>query len=458
MKAEIKLPFGLNENNILVHIADAKNGRKCNCICPACRNPLVAVNNGNKRQKHFRHDTDIDCKTGLESAIHLAAKQIILEKKKITLPELINIQTAMDSKHFEHKEKETIVHAGTMSFNTIEAEKDLHGMKFDLWAEKSNTPLIIEIFYRHKVDEQKKDKIFKANISAIEIDLSDLTAENVKDWDDFWAHINDPKRSRWLHNTKTESVAAKLKENLRKKIQNKEQLYKQDEIRAREQYAKDEIRFTHALRGLQNIRDNPEHISLLQEVAETHPVWQNTRKYLKHAWNDLPAFINAPVIDGDWIFGCDRRVWQSAFYSYRICKYKKKFSIQIIDGWLQNILGCKTPACAITAGILGRKYPHLAPDSFSRLPSSWRTLKSYFDHLCRVGILEYTGNDHKSSGNHWYKVVSETPQPEPTFERQEGDYAPTLPSMQPKEYQISGRTIIISPPTPGFGRRRNWRL
>ena len=82
---EIKLPFGLNENNIIVHIADIESGDKCNLVCPSCKSPLIAVK-GNKKQHHFRHKNFRECKGGLESAIHLAAKQMIMEKKQLTLP------------------------------------------------------------------------------------------------------------------------------------------------------------------------------------------------------------------------------------------------------------------------------------------------------------------------------------------------------------------------------------
>lgn len=41
---KIKLPFGLNENNLLVHVSNVENGKKCGCICPSCRVALIAVN------------------------------------------------------------------------------------------------------------------------------------------------------------------------------------------------------------------------------------------------------------------------------------------------------------------------------------------------------------------------------------------------------------------------------
>jgi hypothetical protein len=38
----IKLPFGLNRSGVLAHISEVEKGKKCGCICPACKSPLIA--------------------------------------------------------------------------------------------------------------------------------------------------------------------------------------------------------------------------------------------------------------------------------------------------------------------------------------------------------------------------------------------------------------------------------
>jgi hypothetical protein len=68
----------------------------------------------------------------------------------------------------------------------------LHVMRADILAKEGDSQLIIEIFYRHKVEDKKCEKIIEANISAIEIDLSDWRQKDIKDWDAFWFYINDP--------------------------------------------------------------------------------------------------------------------------------------------------------------------------------------------------------------------------------------------------------------------------
>lgn len=202
----VKMPFALKENNKLVHIADVERGKKCNCVCLSCRSPLVA-SKGTKKQPHFKHTVINECERGFESAAHLAAKKIILERKQVTIPKHVCSVSVKDSKGVEHKESKTIVENGmVIRFDSIEEEKELYGMKADILAKIRKTSIIIEIFYRHKVDDQKLLKIKKANISAIEINLSDLTPEDVKDWEAFWLYINDPQNVQCLNNAKAHNI------------------------------------------------------------------------------------------------------------------------------------------------------------------------------------------------------------------------------------------------------------
>ncbi len=415
--SNIKLPFGLNEKSVLVHISDVGSGKKCGCICPSCRSSLIAVR-GRIKQHHFRHGTGHECEGGLESAIHLAAKKIIMESMQITLPACVVSISEKDSRGITHTESEGVVENGkVMNFDSVQEEIKIDEIRADLLAIKGDKRLVIEIFYRHKVDDVKKQKIVNANISAIEIDLSDLTSEDVKDWASFGLCINDPKRIEWLHNAKANGgVCRVLESRLRSKIQLIERTYQQEELLQENQRKQEELRKENkrkreqeqlaqafvelnALRGI-------EHITRIKQEAATHPVWKHASKYLPFSWHELPDYLNVDVPDGDWIFGCDRRIWQTAFYSYFIDKSGKAFCVKAVDDWLQRV-GCKVPLCVKTVGIYSRKYRLRVPSDVSEgLPSSWRTLKEYFGYLCNLGILEFSGGNWKQPGNDWFKVVS----------------------------------------------------
>ena len=72
---------------VTVHEVEER-GLACNCICPACGSKLQA-HKGNVKQPYFSHYRGDDCGCGLETAVHLLAKEIIEKEKKVLLPELI---------------------------------------------------------------------------------------------------------------------------------------------------------------------------------------------------------------------------------------------------------------------------------------------------------------------------------------------------------------------------------
>jgi competence CoiA-like predicted nuclease len=81
----VKLPFGLIDNQ-LKHITEVSNGRACGCVCPKCKRPLEARNNGKIRAAYFAHYNAQECVGATETAVHLMAKQVIVEAKVIKTP------------------------------------------------------------------------------------------------------------------------------------------------------------------------------------------------------------------------------------------------------------------------------------------------------------------------------------------------------------------------------------
>ena len=388
MKTEVKLPFGLNENSDVVHIAEVVRGKKCLCFCPSCRLPLIAIKGG-ERQHHFRHSADVECAGGLESAIHSAAKKLIRERKQIVLPGYVCIVSEVDSKGKTHTHNETVVKAGTVVFfDSIEEEKDLNGIRAYILVIKGNQQLMIEFCYRHRVDEHKQKKISDANVSAIEITLSDLTPDHIMDWESFWSCINDPARAHWLHNAKAhDSVAPKLKNRLAKEVQNLERRYHLERVRKQKQEKFERAQLTQALDELRIFRSKSG-IEIATESAGAPPGWKCHSQGLSFSWQDLPDFLNVDVPDGDWIFGCDRRLWQTACYSHFILKSGKPFSTIGAFDWLRKEAGFKVARCSAIIGKFRKLYPGMIPrEIVNELPSPWGTLRAYFNHLYELDML-----------------------------------------------------------------------
>lgn len=70
------IPYGLREG-VLVHIAEAERGVKCNCVCPACNKPLVA-RKGPKRKHHFGHYPGTNCTP--ETVLHQLGKVLLRDR------------------------------------------------------------------------------------------------------------------------------------------------------------------------------------------------------------------------------------------------------------------------------------------------------------------------------------------------------------------------------------------
>ena len=86
MATSLKLPYGLRGEQLL-HISQVETGLACGCTCPGCGATLVARNAArNVKAAHFAHHKAAECSTGLQTAIHLAANEIIARHKQLCLP------------------------------------------------------------------------------------------------------------------------------------------------------------------------------------------------------------------------------------------------------------------------------------------------------------------------------------------------------------------------------------
>lgn len=189
------LQYGL-QNNKLVHISDVNNGLECKCICPACKCKLIAKK-GNKVIHHFAHYNAEECKYGYETALHLAAKEILYNAKKIIIPPLF--LTIPNSYNREVK----IVDAQTVIIDKVELEKIYNDIIPDIVVYSCGTKFFIEIYVTNAVDETKLQKIKNSKISTLEINLSkmnrEISQEELKRY-----LINLSEEKYWIYNTNTE--------------------------------------------------------------------------------------------------------------------------------------------------------------------------------------------------------------------------------------------------------------
>ena len=226
------LIYGVNQDNMLVHVDDVPNGLKCGCVCPSCGVPLVAKNGGSKMGHHFAHSNGADCATGYQTSIHLLAKEIIQESKKIYLPEIsvwyryhvprVEKRYSYSTKSFRFKKgiffnarNEEIYrkyfHGGVVE-NQVE-RVELEQSEGDIIPDiivyfRNGTRLFVEIYVTHKVDEAKEAKLREKGVSCLEVDLSSVERTMTKA--ELTGLLYDKKfmdeHCRWVYNQKVESL------------------------------------------------------------------------------------------------------------------------------------------------------------------------------------------------------------------------------------------------------------
>ena len=166
---QLRLRYALIKDTTegLKFVDNVPNGLKCNCICPHCRKELVARNNPkNKREHHFAHRGGADCKGARMTTLHKLAQEVIAAETKVMLPEYKKqfVQKEAELRTFEQVKLEAVckIEDSTRRPDCIGYNND---KKDSLW---------IEIYCRHKIDENKREEIRRSNQACIEIDFSDI--------------------------------------------------------------------------------------------------------------------------------------------------------------------------------------------------------------------------------------------------------------------------------------------
>ena len=188
-----QLTWAAKANGELAHISAVKNGLQCGCSCPACGTALIA-RQGKVREHHFAHANGAECAQAVETALHLAAKEIIAEHREILLP-AVEVE-------FPHSTwRRGIAHERRYDVESVDVERKLGTIIPDVVVRVRDRPLLVEVKVTHGIDDQKLKEIKELGLSCVEIDLSvverDLSREDLKE-----LIIDDSATKRWVHNTR----------------------------------------------------------------------------------------------------------------------------------------------------------------------------------------------------------------------------------------------------------------
>ena len=156
------LHYGIS-NGQLLHVSEVSRGLSCDCVCPSCGATLIAKQ-GTMREHHFAHSIGDPCRFAGETALHLAAKDILEKRMELVLP---GVDVPFYSRAL------TIAPERRYQIESISAEHRVENIVPDVLAQIGGHPLLVEIKVTHGVDDRKLRQIKEMGISAVEIDLSD---------------------------------------------------------------------------------------------------------------------------------------------------------------------------------------------------------------------------------------------------------------------------------------------
>lgn len=181
---ELLNPLGLlnNDPSQLVRVEDVPSGLACNCYCAKCGERFEAVHSTSRRW-HFRHHESTNCDGSFESAVHLLAKEVLVQTKCLMLPELkVKTSKALwvrGTRGFW----ETVVEPQLMHFDTVKDEVGMDGRVPDIVMWKGDRKLLVEIFVTHDLTEEKLVWIRERDLATISVNLSwanyDINADSL---------------------------------------------------------------------------------------------------------------------------------------------------------------------------------------------------------------------------------------------------------------------------------------
>lgn len=126
---------------------------------------------------HFAHAAGADCIGGAETALHLAAKQVLLDARRIRLPALTVEASRNDPVCGLYSASRTYHEPKDWHFDAVEAEATVGSLRPDIAGMVNGARCAVEIHVTHAVDAIKQEKLRRAELPCIEVHLADLVGQ-----------------------------------------------------------------------------------------------------------------------------------------------------------------------------------------------------------------------------------------------------------------------------------------
>ena len=241
MAPKLKNPYGLQSGKVVTADIVAR-GLACGCICPDCKERLIANHGTGIKQPYFSHESGAECEAAYETALHLLAKEVLAEERRILLPPLevtVDQQISSDAKRKAQILKSrmvpvpsevsdlvipttTIVSANHYQrFDRVDVEVYLDTVIPDVVMRVADRTLLVEIFVTHGVTDAKRRWLEENDLPMVEFDFS--AADRTIGKADLKKAFLQPRRpygdgrSEWIHHPRLRATQESLNNDFRAK-------------------------------------------------------------------------------------------------------------------------------------------------------------------------------------------------------------------------------------------------
>lgn len=211
--SKVKMSRAIDLDGNFVQVADVVSGRACNCICIGCGKALIAKK-GEFRADHFSHDHKVitlehQCSWTPETDIHIIAKEIIAEDRKMRMPiGTINPRSEV------------------ITFDDVFLELREGNRIPDIIAIKNGEKIYIEIAVTHFCDKEKIIDYKKCNKNCLEVDLSSYKILGDVISKDELRDIINTTESNWISVCPVSDFSMKIHNHNRNEIKKAHKEYK----------------------------------------------------------------------------------------------------------------------------------------------------------------------------------------------------------------------------------------
>ena len=224
-EAELRNPFGLRDNHIILieDIPDEQKGLKCNCVCPACKEPFIAKL-GNIRTHHFAHSGQgCDELRAYMVGLYMLLNEFLIDHNKLYLPPVVvafelspyyiinedNIKNHIElrSESFNTGNEIILYKESRMIFDSTEIVYDSRETPQAIIGKKNGSYLAIRITPPDSVCKPGMALKYK-DYTTLEIDFS-YYGENIQVGNKeklFKQLASDKSIYRWVYNSKIEKA------------------------------------------------------------------------------------------------------------------------------------------------------------------------------------------------------------------------------------------------------------